>query len=75
MTLDSLRAELRKLSAPHPPSDLLARILASRAKGARVILPTARGTGQGLRSARVAAAYAVAPWASRHWAWCSCPRR
>ena len=59
MTLDSLRAELRKLSAPHPSSDLLARILASRAKGARVILPTARGTGQGLRSARVAAAAAA----------------
>jgi len=34
--------ELRKLPAPEPPDALLARILASRAEGVRVALPTTR---------------------------------
>jgi hypothetical protein len=34
------KEELRTLPAPEPPGDLLARILASRAQGVRVVLPT-----------------------------------
>ena len=38
-SLDVLRAELRDLPAPEPPTDLLQRALASRGAGVRLVLP------------------------------------
>jgi len=51
--------ELRKLSAPDPPGELLARILASRAAGARVLLPGVAHQRFTWRELVVAAAAAV----------------
>ena len=51
--------ELRKLSAPDPPGELLARILASRAAGARVLLPGVAHQRFTRRELVVAAAAAV----------------
>jgi hypothetical protein len=41
MTWEGIEGKLDKLHAPDPPADLLARILASRAAGVRVVLPAA----------------------------------
>jgi hypothetical protein len=64
-SLDSLRAELRELPAPEPSADLLPRILASRARGLRVPLPTGRRRAH--VALLVAAALTVA-LGTAHWA-------
>lgn len=55
---------LRGLTAPEPPSDLLPRILASRAAGVRVTLPTAiaRSAARWRLVALLAAAAAIWVW-------------
>ena len=60
--------ELRKLSAPEPPGELLVRILASRAAGARVLLPGVAHQRFTWRELVVAAAAAVViALAIAHW--------
>jgi len=51
--------ELRKLPVPDPPDELLARILASRAAGARVLLPQVTTASGQARYVRYAAAVAM----------------
>ena len=60
--------ELRRLPAPEPPDELLARILASRAAGARVLLPGVANQRFTWRELVVAAAAAVViTLAVAHW--------
>ena len=57
--LRALRDALQRFPVPEPPGDLLERILASRAAGARTILPVAREPGRGFTYARAAAVAVV----------------
>ena len=61
----SWKDELRKLPAPEPPHDLLTRILASRARGVRVMVPVAppaNALSHMLRYAAIAAALVGVTW-------------
>ena len=51
--------ELRKLAVPEPPDELLARILASRAAGVRVVLPVPTRSVASTRTVRFAATAAI----------------
>jgi hypothetical protein len=64
MSPESLCEELRKVPSPEPSIDLLPRILASRAAGVRIVLPTARPgrTRWSIASAAAAVAMAVLGW-------------
>jgi len=55
----SWKDELRRLPAPEPPDELLARILASRAAGVRVVLPMATRRVASSRIVRFAATAAI----------------
>ena len=62
--LESALSAFRRLPVPEPSTDLLRRILVSRAGGTRVVLPVAgeSGTRTRLRYAAMAAALVAASW-------------
>ena len=64
LVLESAVSVLRRLPVPKPSPDLLSRILASRAKGARVVLPGSElsRTRRALRYAVAAAAFVGVAW-------------